>query len=89
MSNRTLVESMQKAIADYRSDLLSAEAAVLKLSAGFSALEALPYALVTELGSLVLDLEHAAANEKDGFQSDRAVILGNMEIALKKVPVSV
>lgn len=89
MSNQRLVEKVRQTIAEQRSRTSSVQPISEPISSAIRALEGMPYSLVRELDGLLLDLEYAEANERDGFADNRSEILDQLVAVLKKVPLNV
>ena len=89
MSNPRLVETIRQTIAEQRSGTLSVQPISEAVTSAIRALEGMPYSLVRELDGLLLDLEYAEANERDGFADNRSDILDQLVASLEKVPLNI
>lgn len=86
MSNRTLIDRARQILDDVRSGRTTVKNAFVSLSGVTSALEMLPYSLVSELRSLVDDLQMVAWNDEEGLATDVEQVLAKIDEGLAHVP---
>ncbi|RZJ84989.1 MAG: hypothetical protein EOO64_02235 [Massilia sp.] len=86
MSNRTLIERIEKGLADVRVGKLAARTFAEIVRNNGRALEGMPYALIKEFESLALDLEIAEWYDEDGFSPELAPLLVETQVWLAKLP---
>ncbi|MEE8451892.1 MAG: hypothetical protein V3R99_08255 [Thermoguttaceae bacterium] len=89
MSNRTLTARIRDVLVDVRSGTQNAKQAAVVLSGAGQSLEGMPYNLVKERDSIVMDLEIAQWYDDDDCVPNLKSVLDRAERWLREVPLNV
>jgi hypothetical protein len=86
MSNQTLIDRMEVALGCVRDGNMNGSqfAQVMRLNG--SALEAMPYALIQDMRSIIGELDIAQWYDEDGFLPELNIVLIKAESWLAKIP---
>lgn len=86
MSNETLIARIEAALADVRSDKISARMFAEIVENNGSALEAMPYVLIQEMRRLAANLHTAEWYDEDGFSPELEPLLVQTKNWLSMLP---